>query len=398
MASESKRAEARKTLQRLAALADIPDEVADATIESESSEVAYVDEWTRLTAEESTATETVPVSTYRELEAERVDFHARHDDHNTPDALESATVTAIEKDVPPETCSECEGAGTNACDTCRGKSHLPCPNNCGNGQVPCPTCGGTMHVTCGSCSGSGRKTCPSCRGVESDSCPKCSGGTVPCRSCGGSGSEPCSRCTSGVVTCGTCHGESVVPCGCGDGRVDCEACETDGKLVTARTAVIEYRVGEDRAVHSTLVPDRDLLGRSDATETVTHEGVDVEPPVTDGSWRQADRRDRHLIPVQYVEYSYQDDSYEVYDVNETVHSPSAPESDLLGDTREAIRRQRADLEAAYDDRLAYLRQAIDDRRSELLPSYERRARRVKAAKLVKLSLVVLAAAGLYRLW
>lgn len=471
MSVESAPEEARKTLQRFASLPDVPNKVAGAEIIADRSEVAYIDDVERMVATESTTTETVPASTYRQMESDRVPFNSRHEAPNTPGSLTNTTVKAVEKGNNPDTCPDCDGQGTNECGDCSGSARLPCPNNCGDGRVRCPSCDGTLSVSCGNCSGNGqeacskcggdgriscgncdyngKQSCPECSGgwssgtvkcntcggsgttghgdskqschdcngngertchrcngdgkiacqdcggAASHPCSNCSGGTTPCSSCDGSGTKACTRCSNGTVTCEKCSGESTVPCGCGNGRVDCDTCETEGKLVTAKTAVIEYSVEEETSIHSELVTDSDLLTRDHARSTETEEDVDVDQPVVDGSWVHSDVRDRHEIPLQYVEYTFRGDDYDVLQINEDLHSLSAPESEQLREVQRAVEEQRSELREEYDQRVEHLVGAVTDRRAELTDSFERRERIASIGKTVRYALALTAVIGLY---
>lgn len=267
----------------------------------------------------------------------------------------------------------------------------------GDSERSCPECNGDGYRTCHRCNGSSKVACQHCGGVGSDPCSKCSGGTVPCSSCSGSGTKACTRCSNGTVPCGTCDGESTVPCGCGNGRIDCDTCETDGELVTAKTSKIRYSVRESSSTHSELVSDHALLTRDIASRTKTDEDVDVGSPVKDGSWVQADVRKRHHIPVRYVKYGYNGRTFEVYDINGELDTPSAPESERLQDVRDVMHEQRADLREEYDARVSYLEKVLTERREELIDAYNRRERMILFGKVTKVALLAVAAVGLYLL-
>lgn len=423
MVTKTTREGAHATLRALSSLPDVPDGVADATIRDDRSETAHIDDVTRMVARESTATETIPLTEYRRMESARVDFGARHDPPNAPDSLTDETVSAVEKDVTPHACADCSGEGTNVCSRCGGRAHLPCPNDCGNGRVACSSCGGSLRVGCRSCSGDGRKRCRSCggdgrtdcrrcdyAGRDSDGtacgacggastkpCSKCTGGSRPCKKCKGSGSTTCTTCSNGTVTCGTCGGSSTVSCGCGNGRVDCDTCETDGRLVTAETAVIEYAVEEETTTRSTLLSDHDLLSRDLASETVTDEDAGAEAPVVDGTWVASDVRDRHVVPIRRVDYEFEGTEYVVTDVNGELDVPDAPESQRLRDVRTTLHDQRGALRGEYDARRRHLTEAIADRRGALEGTYHRRERLRSAGRWVRCTLAVVALFGLYLL-
>ena len=104
----------------------------------------------------------------------------------------------------------------------------------------CKTCYDTKTVDCTNCDATGSVVCNICQGTMKKHCYICSNTNfVTCLNCSGMGFsyeydffsgryeyKNCMFCVGGRKTCPSIH-----ICFCGDGKMNCESCGADGKIV-----------------------------------------------------------------------------------------------------------------------------------------------------------------------
>ncbi|MFW5870933.1 MAG: zinc-ribbon domain-containing protein [Verrucomicrobiota bacterium] len=136
------------------------------------------------------------------------------------------------KQLWPEPCEECGGAGLLQCSSCRGRGYVHCSNpDCKNGYVENKRSnklgsGARTRSRCPNCRGLGFEKCSDCRGKGSVICERCRGtGKTPrCKSCDGTGLADCGKCDG----TGKYDGETCPECG-GEGKIECPPCNGYGR-------------------------------------------------------------------------------------------------------------------------------------------------------------------------
>lgn len=293
---------------------DLADE---ATIRSATDRTAYRHEHDLLVATERRFTRTLS-----ESQAAAHDFDAYRDDpddrhRHDPEGFEKRTVEYLLSDPAWRTCGDCGGEGEMECTDCGGDGVTNCIHCGGAGERTCTDCQGSGigEVPCPRCNGQGvvdgtyeeYEICAECEGTETvrrdGACPACDGeGTVGCDFCDESGESACSNCDDGIVTCETCEGA---------GRV--QAFE-----------VLERSYDHQRKTTYTArgVPPR-YLAEPEGTVAAIREREHPHDSVVNYRVTSVE------LDATAVEYEYDGDRYEVYEVEgEHLEAPSYPQRPL----------------------------------------------------------------------
>lgn len=160
----------------------------------------------------------------------------------------------------------------------------PCSICDGNTRVQCPTCGGSGYNQCGSCNGSGTNYDDSAR----------------CSKCGGSGTFACQNC------------DSV-------GHVACDVCKQEGTTRKVDIVRRHFTPKEDIFGEGSGVPE-DYITNADG------EFVETEKKeLRSGEIRR--EVDIYRVPVEKVQYVYDDKDFEVFRVEgDKIEAESFPKN------------------------------------------------------------------------
>ncbi|MFC7165459.1 hypothetical protein [Halospeciosus flavus] len=303
--------DAARLLSDLADDWKVPDDLANsARVDSVVTEECDRIVETSLRADDRVETRQFAESEYRDAVAEREPLDGRYD--ATPSDFRSTSVAFVERDADERTCPECVGDRT-----------VDCPD-CHEGEVDCSECNGRGVRDC-ECE-DGRVDCEGCDGdgrVEPNS------GSVECDNCGGDGDFTCPSCDgTGRFQCPDCRGEGKQQCltCAGENEIDCETCEAEGYVYEAKAGTVDFAVDEQtRGVSERGMPEAKVeraQGRLADERTST-----FDPPIEGGEGVVRKTVETFAVPTTRVEYTYDGDYYEVYEVDGETHAPSHPKSE-----------------------------------------------------------------------
>lgn len=291
----------------------VADDVENADIIDVESERAIRREHHRLHVEEEIERNSVfPVSTYETNTTGKKSFDDRYS--YAPQGWEDRTVEFIEKEQPPESCPDCGGERVVTCPECRSKGTVQCPTCDGNLTTGCNECRETGVVDCSECNGAGTVS----RGGEEVRCSNCAGaGETQCSRCGGSGTHTCTQCGGdGRVRCDECGGS---------GETTCSTCEGDGKIVTADHGSLEFTYETENEYETQSVPKRYIGEDAGQRANADLKTNDAEPSVGgEGTYRH--QVIRYDVPARTIEYEYDGEQYECYEIEGELHGDTYPKS------------------------------------------------------------------------